>query len=87
MAQELFASADPFGGGAQIGKSARGSLGSGVGSSSYGSGGGGGSSGGAASPDRRLWFLALHVSGPQDPPAATDSGKMAAAAASLGESR
>jgi len=76
MAQELFASTDdPFG--QPIGKSARSSS---LAASSGSAAGGGG----AASPDRRLWFIALHQKGPQDPPAATDSGKMAAAVASLG---
>jgi hypothetical protein len=78
MAAELFASSDPYG--APIGKAARSNSGLGGGSSSSAAGGGGG----AASPDRKLWLLALHAPGPQDPPAATDSAKLAAAAASFG---
>jgi hypothetical protein len=78
MASELFASSeDSFG--PAIGKLARGGGGGG---GSFGAGSGGG--GGAASPERRLWFLALHARGPLDPPAATDGEKQAAAAASLG---
>ncbi|KAI8471724.1 MAG: NUC185 domain-containing protein [Monoraphidium minutum] len=81
MAPEMLGTAqsdDMFGGGG-IGKGARDRSGG------VGVGGAGPSGGGAASPDRRLWFVALHAPGPLDPPAATDSARMAAAAASLDE--